>query len=120
PVKLPATAGTSGVIYGVCDELGYDPQSRIDSFAHVNYEINKPRIGVLLCINGTGIFNRWMKNIAGTNHSYGGLNEMAAKVPVGADGLMTLPFGNGAERMLNNQVIGGHFSQLYFNTYHIG
>ena len=70
PGEVAATAGTSGVIYGVCDELGYDAQSRINSFAHVNYEINKPRIGVLLCINGTGIFNRWMKNIAGSNHSY--------------------------------------------------
>ncbi|MFI5130305.1 MAG: xylulokinase [Chitinophagales bacterium] len=120
PGEVAATAGTSGVIYGVCDELGYDPQSRINSFAHVNYEINKPRIGVLLCINGTGIFNRWMKNMAGSNHTYEGLNEMAAKLPVGAEGLMSLPFGNGAERMLNNQIIGGHFHNLDFNIHTVG
>jgi xylulokinase len=134
PGEVAATAGTSGVIYGVCDELNYDLQSRINSFAHVNYKSvtssrlpvtsnqqpitsNLTRIGVLLCINGVGIFNRWIKNIAGTNHTYAGLNEAAAKVPVGSEGLMALPFGNGAERMLNNQVIGGHFHNLDFNLH---
>jgi xylulokinase len=120
PGEVAATAGTSGVIYGVADELGYDPQSRINSFAHVNYEINKPRIGILLCINGTGIFNRWIKNIAGSNHTYEGLNEMASKVETGSEGLMALPFGNGAERMLNNQMIGGHFHNLDFNIHGVG
>ncbi|MDP4261468.1 MAG: FGGY family carbohydrate kinase [Bacteroidota bacterium] len=117
PGEVAATAGTSGVIYGVCDELNYDLQSRINSFAHVNHEAGKARIGVLLCINGTGIFNRWMKNIAGANYTYAALNEAAAKVPVGAEGLMALPFGNGAERMLNNLVVGGHFHSLDFNTH---
>ncbi|TMI71046.1 MAG: carbohydrate kinase [Bacteroidetes bacterium] len=120
PGEVAATAGTSGVIYGVSDELSYDVQSRINSFAHVNYEINKPRIGVLLCINGAGIFNRWIKNIVGANHTYEGLNEMAGKVQVGSEGLMALPFGNGAERMLNNQIIGAHFHQLDFNTHTVG
>lgn len=117
PGELATTAGTSGVIYGVYDELNYDKQSRINSFAHVNHTTDKKRIGVLLCINGTGIFNRWIKNIAGGEHSYAALNEAAAKIPVGADGLIALPFGNGAERMLNNQIIGGHFHQLDFNLH---
>ncbi len=117
PGEVAATAGTSGVIYGVCDELIYDLKSRINSFAHVNHEDNKKRIGVLLCINGTGIFNRWIKSIAAANHTYAGLNETAAKVPVGSEGLMALPFGNGAERMLNNQIIGGHFHNIDFNIH---
>ncbi|HLG39791.1 MAG TPA: FGGY family carbohydrate kinase, partial [Chitinophagaceae bacterium] len=123
PGEVAATAGTSGVIYGVCDELSYDQQSRINSFAHVNHapspvmERAGVRIGILLCINGTGIFNRWMKNIAGTNHTYAGLNEAAAKVPIGSDGLIALPFGNGAERMLNNQIVGGHFHNINFNIH---
>ncbi len=116
PGEVAATAGTSGVIYGVSDELNYDPQSRINSFAHVNYG-SVARIGILLCINGVGIFNRWMKNIAGANHTYAGLNEAAAKVPVGSEGLIALPFGNGAERILNNQIIGGHFHHLDFNIH---
>lgn len=120
PGEVASTAGTSGVIYGVCDELNYDQQSRINSFAHVNHTAASPRIGVLLCINGTGIFNRWIKNITGENYSYAKLNSMAAKVPVGADGLIALPFGNGAERMLNNEVVGAHFHQLDFNKHHIG
>ena len=119
PGEVAATAGTSGVIYGVSDQLNYDLQSRINSFAHVNHEEVKKRIGILLCINGVGIFNRWMKNIAG-GITYAGLNEAAGKVPVGAEGLIALPFGNGAERMLNNQIIGGHFNNLDFNIHTTG
>ena len=117
PGEVATTAGTSGVIYGVSDELCYDGQSRINSFAHVNYSEAQRRIGVLLCINGTGIFNRWVKNLAGMNTTYAGLNEAASKVPVGAEGLMALPFGNGAERMLNNQVVGAHLHNLDFNIH---
>jgi len=117
PGEVAATAGTSGVIYGVCDELNYDLQSRINGFAHVNHEPGKKRVGVLLCINGAGIFNRWVKNMVGANHSYAGLNEAAAKIPVGSEGLIALPFGNGAERMLNNQIVGGHFHHLDFNIH---
>jgi xylulokinase len=117
PGEVAATAGTSGVIYGISDELSYDEQSRINSFAHVNHEKDKKHIGILLCINGAGIFNRWMKNIAGSNHSYAALNEEASKIPIGSDGLIALPFGNGAERMLNNQIVGGHFHHLDFNIH---
>ncbi len=117
PGEVATTAGTSGVIYGVCDELNYDQQSRINSFAHVNHETGKKRIGVLLCINGTGIFNRWMKNIVGPNLTYPGLNEAASKIPIGAEGLIALPFGNGAERMLNNKIIGSHLHNIDFNIH---
>ena len=124
PGEVAATAGTSGVIYGVSDQLNYDLQSRINSFAHVNYKApslkeragGEVRIGILLCINGVGIFNRWIKNMIGGN-TYADLNEAAGKVPVGAEGLIALPFGNGAERMLNNQIIGGQFHNLDFNVH---
>ncbi len=119
PGEVATTAGTSGVIYGVSDVLSYDPQSRINSFAHVNYSETLRRIGVLLCINGTGIFNRWIKNIAGAGYDYAALNDMAAAVPVGAGGLRALPFGNGAERMLNNRMIGAHLQQLDFNLHQV-
>lgn len=117
PGEIAATAGTSGVIYGVTDKLNYDPQSRINGFAHVNHKEDKKSIGILLCINGAGIFNRWIKNIAGANLSYTALNEAAAKVDMGSNGLMALPFGNGAERMLNNQIIGAHFNNLDLNVH---
>ncbi len=117
PGEVAATAGTSGVIYGINDKLSYDKQSRINSFAHVNYEAGKKRIGVLLCINGVGIFNRWIKNIAGANFSYAELNDAAGKIKIGAAGLFALPFGNGAERMLNNKITGGHFHNLDFNIH---
>jgi xylulokinase len=120
PGEVAATAGTSGVIYGVSDRLEYDPQSRINSFAHVNYEANKSRIGVLLCINGAGIFNRWIKNMFGAQHSYETLNLAAAAVPVGSEGLLAIPFGNGAERMLNNMIVGAHFQNLDFNLHSLG
>ncbi|MGZ5191029.1 MAG: xylulokinase, partial [Flavisolibacter sp.] len=117
PGEVAATAGTSGVIYGVSDQLNYDQQSRINSFAHVNHQQNEPRIGVLLCINGAGIFNRWIRNLMGSHHSYDSLNTAASHIAPGSEGLMALPFGNGAERMLNNKIIGAHLHHLDFNIH---
>lgn len=120
PGEVAATAGTSGVIYGVSDRMEYDPQSRINSFAHVNHAQKKNRIGVLLCINGAGIFNRWIKNMFGAQHTYQTLNVEATNVEVGSNGLLTIPFGNGAERMLNNALVGAHFHNLDFNIHSLG
>jgi xylulokinase len=117
PGEVAATAGTSGVIYGVSDELTYDPQSRVNTFAHVNYTADKKRLGVLLCINGTGILNRWVKNIFSPGFSYLHMNNEAQKVPIGSDGLRILPFGNGAERMLGNKMIGVHFQNIDLNLH---
>ena len=120
PGDVAATAGTSGVIYGVNDELCYDKESRINSFAHVNHAPNAKRIGVLLCINGTGIFNKWMKQLTGSGIPYSALNQTASAVQPGANGLLALPFGNGAERMLSNKIIGAHFSNIDFNVHGTG
>ncbi len=117
PGEIAATAGTSGVIYAVSDQLTGDPQSRVNSFAHVNYGDKQKSIGVLLCINGTGIMNRWVKDTAGTNLSYAQINEEAAKVSLGSDGLQVLPFGNGAERMLGNKMMGAQISNLQLTTH---
>ncbi|TAD85522.1 MAG: carbohydrate kinase [Bacteroidetes bacterium] len=118
PGEVAATAGTSGVIYGVSNILQPDPQSRINNFAHVNYAPEaEASIGVLLCINGTGIFNRWIKNIAGDHNTYAAVNERAAQAPTGANGLLALPFGNGAERILNNKIMGGQFLNIDFNIH---
>ena len=117
PGEVAATAGTSGVIYGVSDELTFDPRSRINSFAHVNHTAQQKRIGILLCINGTGILNRWLKNITANDVSYNQMNEVSAKIKPGSDGLMILPFGNGAERMLENKMIGAHISNLDLNVH---
>lgn len=114
--EVAATAGTSGVIYGVSDELTFDPLSRINTFAHVNYTQTQKRLGVLLCINGTGILNRWMKNSTG-NPSYQQMNDAASTVSVGSNGLFVLPFGNGAERMLENKIAGAHIQNLDLNIH---
>lgn len=104
PGEIAATAGTSGVVYGVNSESKYDPQSRVNSFAHVNHTPTDTRIGVLLCINGTAILNTWIKNnVAPEGISYAEMNEMAASVPVGSEGVSIIPFGNGAERVLGNK-----------------
>ena len=120
PGEVAATAGTSGVIYGVSDVLEYDAHSRINSFAHVNHEKNNNRIGVLLCINGAGIFNRWIKNTFGAQHSYETLNLEATGVEAGCNGLFAIPFGNGAERMLSNNMVGAHIHNLDFNLHSLG
>jgi xylulokinase len=118
PGDIAATAGTSGVIYGVTDQLVYDPASRVNSFAHVNYTSAARRIGVLLCINGTGILNRWIKDNLGGGWTYPKLNEAAAGIARGSEGLTILPFGNGAERILRNKVIGAQLHGLDLNLHH--
>jgi xylulokinase len=117
PGEVAATAGTSGVIYGVSGELTYDPQSRVNTFAHVNYAPDHIRTGVLLCINGTGILNRWMKNIFAGSLSYADMNAEAAGIAAGSNGLQFLPFGNGAERMLNNRFPGAQLHGLDLNIH---
>lgn len=117
PGEVAATAGTSGVIYGVSDQLAYDEQSRINSFAHVNHTADTIRIGVLLCINGTGIFNKWIKNIAGAHMTYDELNALARSVKPGSEGLFSIPFGNGAERILNNKIVGAQFCNVDLNLH---
>ncbi len=117
PGEVAATAGTSGVIYGVSDKLAYDQESRVNTFAHVNYTTEQKRLGVLLCINGTGILNRWIKNIAGNNLNYQQINDAAKTIDAGSDGLMILPFGNGAERMLNNKTIHAHIHNIDLNKH---
>lgn len=124
PGEVASTAGTSGVVYGVNGTPNYDPQSRVNSFAHVNHTAGVPgatdnttRIGVLLCINGTGILNSWMKHNVVPNLDYVEMNELAAQSPIGAKGLSILPFGNGAERLLGNANPGSSIHGLQFNTH---
>lgn len=104
PGEIASTAGTSGVVYGILDSVNYDPKSRVNTFAHVNHSDEQTRLGVLLCINGTGIMNSWIKKcVAPEGISYSEMNELAAQVPIGSSGVSILPFGNGAERMLENK-----------------
>ncbi|MEX0323822.1 MAG: xylulokinase [Puniceicoccaceae bacterium] len=116
PGEIAATAGTSGVVYGVTDAKKYDPQSRVNTFAHGNHSAEDPRLGVLLCINGTGILNAWTKRLLG-NISYKEMDVMAESVPVGSNGVVILPFGNGAERVLGNRNIGAQFAGIDFNRH---
>ncbi len=117
PGELAATAGTSGVVYGVGDKPNYDPKSRVNTFVHVNHEAIAPRYGILLCMNGTGILNRWMKSNVAEGLSYEEANQLAGKVPVGCNNLAILPYGNGAERTLENKNIGASIHGLNFNIH---
>ena len=151
PGEIAATAGTSGVVYGVLGEVNYDPKSRVNTFAHVNHKahlsstegdtiassasntIEAPsgavrgasgasgtsnRLGVLLCINGTGILNAWMHRNVTFDMSYAEMNELAEQVPIGSEGLAIMPFGNGAERVLENRELGCSIQGLNFNKHH--
>ena len=118
PGEIAATAGTSGVVYAVSGNLNCDPQSRINAFAHVNHQPDAPHIGILLCINGTGISNSWMRKLIGEpDLTYDAMNKTAALSPVGSKGLVILPFGNGAERMLGDRDIGAQAHHLNFNIH---
>ena len=118
PGEIASTAGTSGVVYGVNGCVSYDPQSRVNTFAHVNHQVQNVRLGVLLCVNGTGILNSWLKhNVMPSDVSYADINDIAAQAPVGSAGLSILPFGNGAERMLGNKEIGCQMAGINFNVH---
>lgn len=118
PGEIASTAGTSGVVYGINGSVDYDPLSRVNNFAHVNHTSENPRIGVMTCISGTGILNSWIKrNVAPTGISYSEMNLLAEKVPVGSQGVIILPFGNGAERVLQNREINCSIHGINFNIH---
>jgi len=117
PGEVAATGGTSGVVYAVADRPVYDPQQRVNGFAHVNYTPQNPLTGVLLCINGAGSQYRWLRQTLGNDLSYNDMESLAASVGIGSDGLHILPFGNGVERMLNNQTPGAQVLGLNFNRH---
>ena len=117
PGEVAATAGTSGVVYGISDQVCTDPKSRINIFAHVNHNTNAPRLGVMHCTNGVGIQNAWMKRMVAPGKSYEQFNEMAAQAPIGSDGVSVLPFGNGSERILENRQVGSSIHGINFNIH---
>ncbi|MBR1402145.1 MAG: carbohydrate kinase [Prevotella sp.] len=118
PGEIASTAGTSGVVYGVLGEVNYDKKSRVNTFAHVNYAEDLTRLGVLLCINGTGILNAWIRrNVAPEGISYADMNTFMENVPIGSDGVTIIPFGNGAERVLENREVGCSISGINFNKH---
>ncbi|MGN1266161.1 MAG: xylulokinase, partial [Muribaculaceae bacterium] len=120
PGEIASTAGTSGVVYGVNGNVDYDKKSRVNTFAHVNHTAENPRTGVLLCINGTGILNSWTKrNFMANGISYAQMNDLAAQSPIGSKGISILPFGNGAERVLENREIGCSIHGINFNNHSI-
>lgn len=119
PGEVAATGGTSGVIYAITDQLNSIETSRINSFVHVNYTKENPTVGKLLCINGAGIQYRWLRNHSVVD-SYENMNRKASKVPVGSDGVVVIPFGNGAERMLNNKNVDSHILNMNFNKHSHG
>lgn len=121
PGEIASTAGTSGVVYGVLGKVGFDKKSRVNTFAHVNYTDQQERLGVLLCINGTGILNAWTRrNIAPDGISYTDMNSMAEGIPIGSEGLSIIPFGNGAERVLENRETGCSIHGINFNKHSKG
>lgn len=123
PGETAATAGTSGVIYSVTEKNAYDPKSRVNTFVHVNNHRDRRSNGVLLCVNGTGILNSWLRRTtrgAGAPYNYDHMNNLAAQVPVGSEGLLILPFGNGAERIFDNRTLNASFHGLDFNHHSDG
>lgn len=118
PGEIASTAGTSGVVYGVLGEVNYDLKSRVNTFAHVNHTNDRTRLGVLLCINGTGILNSWSKRtVAPEGIGYAEMNDVAAQAPIGAAGVSVIPFGNGAERELQNKEVNCSIHGVNFLTH---
>jgi xylulokinase len=72
---------------------------------------------MLLCINGTGILNSWVKKNVGVNYDYIQMNQAASTIEAGSEGLKIFPFGNGAERIFNNKILGAQFSGIDLNKH---
>ena len=121
PGEAATTAGTSGVIYGVTDKPAFDSRSRVNTFVHVNHHKDNPSYGVLLCINGCGILYSWLKNkllsVNTEDIDYKQMDNYSSRAPAGSEGLLIFPFGNGAERTLENQNIGAIIQKLDFNIH---
>jgi xylulokinase len=118
PGDVAATGGTSGVVYAVTDKLDYDVQSRVNGFAHINHTADHKRLGQLLCINGCGILYAWMrKQVAALGVTYQTMEEQIKSIPIGSEGLIILPFGNGSERILNDKIMGARIDNLQFNRH---
>ncbi len=117
--EIAATGGTSGVVYGVIDEAKADPKSRVNPFIHVNHTAQSPRYGVLLCINGTGIANAWVRRNFVSTLNYDEINDLASSAPVGSGGVVVLPFGNGAERMLENRYTKSEVAGIDLNIHSV-
>ena len=114
--EVAATGGTSGVVYAITENMSVKESARVNNFAHVNYSPDLPRIGKLLCINGAGIQYRWLLNNLKVSN-YEEMNALAATVQIGSDGVILLPFGNGAERMLDNLDLGTQINHLNLNNH---
>ena len=121
PGEVAATAGTSGVVYAISEKPNFDSKSRVNTFVHVNHTSENPRFGVLLCVNGAGILNSWLKhNFTASDRTpmtYEQMDQLAAQAPLGSDGLVVLPYGNGAERTLENNNLGASVHGWHFNTH---
>lgn len=117
PGEVASTAGTSGVVYSVSDRIVHDPNSRVNPFAHVTHAPDWPRLGILLCINGAGIVNSWLRKHVAGGAAYDLLNAEAGTIPIGSDGLTVIPFGNGVERILENKNVGARVIGLDLNRH---
>ncbi len=117
PGEFAATAGTSGVVYGVIDRSTANIENGTNTFVHVNHTSINKRFGELLCINATGIANAWARKFFGANLSYDEINEEIKKVEIGANDVLFYPFGNGAERLFQNKNIGASLKNIDFNRH---
>lgn len=117
PGEAATTAGTSGVVYAVTDQNVFDPQGRVNTFLHVNHTVKEPRLGVLLCLNGCGSLYSWLRRNVLPDGSFTDLNNLAQEAPVGSEGLLVFPYGNGAERVLGNRAPGASVHGLDFNRH---
>jgi len=117
PGEIAATAGTSGVVYGVTGKAAFDSRSRVNPFVHVNHLPEAPRYGILMCLNGTGILNSWLRKNFFDNAAYEEVNAAAEKAEPGSAGVFCYPFGNGAERILENKNPGAMVQGIDFNRH---
>ena len=91
PGVVALSLGTSGVVFAATDRPLVEPEGRVHAFCHAVPD-RWHLMSVMLSAAGS---LRWFRDALAPGTAYGALDEEAATVPAGSEGLVFLPYLTG-------------------------
>ena len=91
PGSVTVSVGTSGVVFAATDTPAYEPEGRVHAFCHAVPD-RWHLMGVMLSAAGS---YQWFRDHLAPGVSFAELDDLAAAIPPGADGLLFLPYLSG-------------------------
>ena len=91
PGVVAVSVGTSGVVFAAADRPIVEPEGRLHAFCHAVPE-TWHLMGVMLSAAGS---YRWFRDTVAPDRDFSALDEEAAAIPPGANGLVFLPYLTG-------------------------